>query len=108
MKPEIAAKILEPILNSYFSDEADFISLPATGLQTKEQVGRIGNMRIAIYTNDHNPPHFHVYSNDRKIDAKFRIDNCELLGGPISPADKKKVRRFYNDPKMGLYDGSME
>ena len=93
----MTAKILEPILNSYFS--GNISSLLADSLQTKEQVDRIGNMKIAIYTNDHNPPHFHVYSNDRIIDAKFRIDNCELLGGNISSTDLKKVRAFYKHPK---------
>lgn len=97
MKPEMTAKILAPILNSYFSDDNN--SLLAGSFQTKEQVARIGNMKIAIYTNDHNPPHFHVYSNDGIIDAKFRIDNCELLGGNISSTDLKKVRAFYNHPK---------
>ncbi|MGM9478029.1 DUF4160 domain-containing protein [Pedobacter sp. GSP4] len=31
-----------------------------------------------IYSNDHLPPHFHVKSNDLKIDAKFLITTGEL------------------------------
>lgn len=42
----------------------------------KELVGRIRNLKIEIYSNDHNPPHFHVKSPDKSIDATFRLDNC--------------------------------
>lgn len=97
MKPEMATKILEPILNDLFRDNIG--SLLPGSLQTKEQVAKIGNMKIAIYTNDHNPPHFHVYSNDGIIDVKFRIDNCKLLGGNINSTNLKKVRAFYKHPK---------
>ena len=46
------------------------------GIKKKEQIATIRNMKIVIYS-DHNPPHFHVKSKDNKINAKFKIENCE-------------------------------
>lgn len=66
---DIFSKILEPILNSYFKG-ADFVNAE------KERITTIRNMKIIIYSNDHNPPHFHVKSKDGSIDAKFKIENC--------------------------------
>ncbi len=56
----------------------------------KAQVHKIRNMKIEIYSNDHNPPHFHVKSNDKSIDATFRLDNGELIGGVIGSKDEKE------------------
>lgn len=30
----------------------------------KERVATVRNMKLIIYSNDHNPPHFHVKSKD--------------------------------------------
>ena len=65
----------------------------------KELVGTIRNMKIEIYANDHNPPHFHVKSNDRSIDAVFRLDNCEYIKGHIGTKDTIRIQAFYNDPE---------
>lgn len=48
---------------------------------TKRVVGRVKNMIFEIYTNDHNPPHFHVTVD--RYEAKFRIDNPEIIGGKV-------------------------
>lgn len=64
----------------------------------KELVSKVRNMKIEIYSNDHNPPHFHVKSNDGSINATFRLDNCELLKGSIKKKDIKRIEAFYNDP----------
>jgi hypothetical protein len=63
----------------------------------KERVGKIRNMKIEVYINDHNPPHFHVKSNDLSIDATFRLDDCSLLNGQITSDDLKRIKAFYND-----------
>ena len=63
----------------------------------KELVGKIRNMKIEIYPNDHNPPHFHVKSNDLSIDATFRLDDCTLLKGQIDSNDLKRIKAFFND-----------
>lgn len=64
---------------------------------TKKQVAKIRNMKIEIYANDHNPPHFHVKSNDLSINATFRLDNCSLINGQLSSDDLKRINAFYND-----------
>lgn len=63
----------------------------------KKQVAKIRNMKIEIYANDHNPPHFHVKSNDLSINATFRLDNCSLINGKISNDDLKRIKAFYDD-----------
>jgi hypothetical protein len=63
----------------------------------KELVGRIRNLKIEIYSNDHNPPHFHVKSSDKSIDATFRLDNCKLLQGNLNSKDKKRIQKFFED-----------
>lgn len=63
----------------------------------KELVGRIRNLKIEIYSNDHNPPHFHVKSNDNSINATIRLDNGELLQGSINSKDKKRIQKFFED-----------
>ena len=89
--------ILGRILNQYFNWD---------GLgplyETRESIGRVENMRIFIYSNDHNPPHFHVQSNDRNVDAKFKIENGEYISGRIEQREIKKVLAFYNDMKVQM------
>jgi hypothetical protein len=63
----------------------------------KERIGVVRNMKIEIYSNDHNPPHFHVKSNDLSINATFRLDDCSLLNGQIDSDDLKRIKAFYNN-----------
>ena len=42
-----------------------------------QMVDQIGRLKIEIYPNDHNPPHFHVKTEHYNI--KFTISDCELL-----------------------------
>ena len=63
----------------------------------KELVGRIRNLKIEIYSNDHNPPHFHVKSSDNSINAVFRLDNCQLIKGDLNSKDIKRIEKFYED-----------
>ena len=92
---ELYAKILEPILNQHFK-------FGGIDLSIKERIETIGNMQIVIYSNDHNPPHFHVFSKDRSIDAKFTIKECELLSGQITPKQIKIIKNFHNDIKVQI------
>lgn len=34
-----------------------------TVYEIKQQMGRINGLKIEMYHNDHNPPHFHVKTN---------------------------------------------
>ena len=101
MKPNILEKILTDLLTYYLG--LDDISLEKhlkeVNLGTKERVKTIDNLQVIIYSNDHNPPHFHVISKDLKINAKFSIEKCELLSGEISTKNLKKISAFYQSPK---------
>jgi len=66
---------------------------------TKERIEKIKDLEVWIYSNDHNPPHFHVKSNDLKIDAKFTIEQFKLISGEISSKHLKRIKAFYESPK---------
>ncbi|TSE03931.1 DUF4160 domain-containing protein [Aquimarina algiphila] len=93
---EIFEKILTPILNAYFNEKIESIEKV---IIDKERIGTVNNMEIRIYPNDHNPPHFHVISRDKKVNAKFKIENCNYISGEISGKEKRRIKSFYNDPK---------
>ncbi|MDD2257148.1 MAG: DUF4160 domain-containing protein [Bacteroidales bacterium] len=104
MKLDIMERIVSDLLSYYLG--LDEISLEkhlnAVNLATKERVKVIDDLEVVIYSNDHNPPHFHVKSRDMKINAKFSIENCELLSGEISSKNLKKINAFYRSPKGQL------
>lgn len=101
MKTEIFEKILEPVLDNFMNVDFDFEnkSLLIDNVDIKERIATIRKMKIVIYSNDHNPPHFHVISSDNSVNAKFTIDTCELISGTISSKDIKRIQAFHRHPK---------
>ncbi|HUC82357.1 MAG TPA: DUF4160 domain-containing protein [Flavisolibacter sp.] len=101
MKQDIMKKVLESLLNYYLG--LDEISLEKhvkeANAAAKERVATIDDLQVFIYSNDHNPPHFHVKTKSLDIDAKFRIEDCELLSGTIGSKHLKKIKAFYLSPK---------
>lgn len=91
-------KILEPILEYYMNIPIDSI----LNENIKEKYEIITNMRIIIYTNERESPHFHVKSDDGNIDAYFSVENCEFIGGHIDVNNFKRVKAFYSDPKSQI------
>ena len=55
------------------------------------EISRFFGMVIAMYNNDHAPPHFHVRYGKQK--AMIGIDPVELLHGKLSP----KASRSYSN-----------
>ena len=104
MNTELYEKILTPILANFMNISCDFEnkSLLIHNIERKERVATIRNMKIIIYTNDHNPPHFHVISNDNSVNAKFTIDTCQLINGNISNIDIKRIQEFHKHPKTTI------
>jgi len=99
MKKDINEIVLKPILERYFSEDLEIL---LQGIETRERIATLGKMQIIIYSNDHNPPHFHVKSRDGEIDAKFKIENGEYISGNINSNGKKRINAFYNDIKVKL------
>lgn len=97
---KIEEKILQPILELYF-DVASTANLEK-GIKIKERIGTIRNMTIIIYSADHNPPHFHVISKDKEVDAKFKIESCDFISGTIGSKDLKRIKAWYNDIKVQI------
>lgn len=64
----------------------------------KHFISSIGDLKISVYPKDHLPAHFHIFSRQRGIDARFDIETLELLSvkkGKVSADDIKKVRSFF-------------
>jgi hypothetical protein len=97
-------KILKDLLSYYLNLSDDLINkqIESTSFAGKERVETVNDLIIQIYSNDHNPPHFHVKSKDLKINAKFAIENCTLLSGDISSKNLKKIKAFYDSPKSKI------
>ena len=97
----IFEKTLKHLLQYYLG--LDDVSLEKhlknSDLVTKERVTTIDDLQVKIYPNDHNPPHFHVLSKNREIDAKFSIEKCELISGKMSSKNLKKISAFYQGVK---------
>lgn len=104
MVSPIFEKILADVFQVYLSyDNSTIEKLIANpNLVQKERIGKINDLEIHIYTNDHNPPHFHVKTRKKNIDAKFSIETGEFLSGTISTKNIKRVMAFYNSPKTKL------
>lgn len=63
-------------------------------------IDSFNGIKIYIYDNDHNPPHFHaIYGNER---ALIEIDTLEVLAGELPPAQLKKVRKWAKDKQLAL------
>lgn len=86
------------IFMGYDDRTIDFI-LQNPNYAIKERIEKIEHLEVLIYSNDHLPPHFHVKSNDLKINAKFSIETGEYLSGEISSKDTKKIKAFYHSTK---------
>ncbi len=101
MQPDIMERILEDLLLYYLGlgDLQLDKHIKDANLATKEHVESIKDLNIVIYSNDHNPPHFHVKSKDLKINAKFTIEDCMLMSGDISSKYLKRIKAFYDSPK---------
>jgi len=67
-------------------------------IKIKRYIGSVDDLRIIVQTGDHPPPHFHVKSRQRGIDARFRLDTLELINvkkGSIKSRDIKKIKNFF-------------
>ena len=71
---------------------------------TRARVGNISGLKIEVFPNDHDPPHFHVWGPG--IDAKFSLNDCALLAGRIGRREEDLVRWFFeNGGKPKLWGG---
>ena len=61
---------------------------------------RIGNARVYIYADDHNPPHFHVVGPDFK--ALVRISDLKVIAGSVPPDTMRKVLEWAGDNRALL------
>ena len=84
---------LEFYLNRYINRTV--VWPDGTVLEIKEFLGNIRNLKIEMYPNDHNPPHFHVKTKCETINAKFKLEDCSLISGRINKKDYKRIQAFY-------------
>lgn len=68
-----------------------------TVYKVKRYIASVGDLIIKVYI-DHKPPHFHVESKPRGINARFCINTLELINskqGSITQKDIKKIQHFF-------------
>lgn len=64
----------------------------------KRRIVSVGGLEIHVYPQDHEPPHFHVVSKQRKIDARFHIETLELISmkrGEIRQKETRQIQDFF-------------
>ncbi len=92
----IQKRTLEELLEDWLDSTA--ILPDGRVYKVKGYVDRVRDLKIYVYAGDHNPPHFHVKSTQRDIDAKFHLHTRELYKdktGKITTKDIKKVTAFF-------------
>lgn len=101
MSGDIMEKILTDLLKYYLGldDNSLELHLKEVNTATKERVTTIDDLQVIIYSNDHDPPHFHVKTKNMNIDAKFKIEDCELISGEVNSKVLRKIKAFYLSPK---------
>ncbi|WP_210302605.1 DUF4160 domain-containing protein [Phyllobacterium sp. 628] len=55
-------------------------------------IARIGNLKIQIYAEDHNPPHFYVVAPD--CEAAIKLADLSILRGSLRRSDYRIVREW--------------
>lgn len=72
-----------------------------------QMMDRIGRLKIIIYPNDHQPPHFHIKTEHYNL--KFSIDDCEIIlkkndRCPLRSCDLKAIRKWHSENKSSLIE----
>jgi hypothetical protein len=57
---------------------------------------RLQHCLIAMYFEDHNPPHFHVLANDGR-EAQLRLGTLEVLHGVVDRRALMEARNWARD-----------
>ncbi|MCK4504803.1 MAG: DUF4160 domain-containing protein [Candidatus Aegiribacteria sp.] len=58
----------------------------------KARVASVKDLTIDVYPHDHDPPHFHVRSCQRGIDARFDLSTIELINEKRNRIRSKDIR----------------
>jgi hypothetical protein len=64
----------------------------------KQRVATVRDLEVNIYPKDHDPPHFHVRSKQRNLDARFHVYTLELINekhGKIKPKEVRQIQDFF-------------
>ena len=59
---------------------------------------KVGNARVVVYPNDHNPPHVHVLSPDGEAKFLLKDFECIFVRG-FSKSDIRRLRAFLRERK---------
>ncbi len=92
-------KILQ--LEFKFAMNASDVSVDGLLIEQRKLIDKIENLKFEIYPNDHNPPHFHVISNE--FNCSFRIEDGTQLEGPkLNGKLIKKISYFWKNNKENI------
>lgn len=79
-----------------------YVTNTDTVIEQRYLIESINHLYFVIRLNDHNPPHFHVLSKDRNINASFRISDGALWKGKINNKDRSRIKYFFDNNKDKL------
>jgi hypothetical protein len=64
----------------------------------KRHIASVGSLKVYVCPQDHEPPHFHVESKQRNMNARFYLDSLELYNmkhGEIRTREIKQIQEFF-------------
>jgi PHD/YefM family antitoxin component YafN of YafNO toxin-antitoxin module len=77
------------------------MSVPVAGMEMPTLV-QLGNVKIQVFSNDHNPPHFHVVSAE--FEALVSMDTLEVIRGRVSRRVLETARQWARENMEVLRD----
>ncbi|HEY9114509.1 MAG TPA: DUF4160 domain-containing protein [Bacteroidales bacterium] len=70
--------------------------------EIRKLVGKVNNVNIEIYPNEHPPPHFHVKSDN--FNVTISIKDCQIINGQLDSKTYKQIKYFYASNRQELID----
>lgn len=90
-------RIVKKVINSFIKENCYPVNEYYGRFNTKKEDSKLmpsNKYQVMVYSNDHNPPHFHVIDNNGWV-VKFLIENGQLYDIEATGA-KKSVLQYWN------------
>jgi len=58
---------------------------------------KIGNIKIQIFTGDHNPPHFHIVTPN--YEAAVRLSDFQIIAGSVDRRSFDTAKKWIDENK---------
>jgi hypothetical protein len=95
--PEIAQPVTVSEELEFYLDSTE-VAPDGSVYLIKRHIASVGSLKIYLCPKDHDPPHFHVESKQRNMNARFRVDTLEyydMKHGQIRPKEVRQIQEYF-------------